>query len=167
MEGVLNLFPFSHFIMSRIAVIGIGNPLMGDDGAGVAVLEILRHRGLPRGVEIIELGSGGLTLLHRMEGFDNVVLVDAVDFRGEPGEVRVFSPDDVRSVKTISYSLHDVDILKVIDLARQMEQCPEVIMIAAIQPESLNPSTELSPSVSTNLQELTDRVQELVMEWVE
>ena len=166
MEGVLNLFPFSYFIMSRIAVIGIGNPLMGDDGAGVAVLDIIRDMDLPD-IEIIELGSGGLTLLHRMEGFDRVILADAVDFGGDPGEVRVFSPDDVSSVKTVGYSLHDVDILKVIELARQMGHCPERIMIAAIQPAKLEHSTVMSEQVRGNLEVLADRIRELVFEWAE
>jgi hydrogenase maturation protease len=161
----LPLFTFS--IMSGIAVIGIGNPLMGDDGAGTAVLDVLSEKGLPDGVEVIELGSGGLTLLHRMEDFESVVLADAVDFGGKPGEVRLFSPDEVDSVKTMGYSLHDVDILKVIELARQMDQCPDRIMIAAIQPENLRPSTELSPSVSANLRDLADRIHELVMKWAE
>ncbi|KYK27951.1 MAG: hypothetical protein AYK23_01940 [Candidatus Proteinoplasmatales archaeon SG8-5] len=152
--------------MSRIAVIGIGNPLMSDDGAGVAVLDILRGIHMPE-VDIIELGSGGLTLLHRMEGFDSVVLADAVDFGGEPGEVRIFSPDDVNSVKTVGYSLHDVDILKVIELARQIDQCPQRIMIAAIQPVKLEHSTEMSEPVRGNLEVLADRIRELVLEWAE
>lgn len=152
--------------MSRIAIIGIGNPLMSDDGAGVAVLDILRDS-VPAGVEIIELGSGGLTLLHRMEGFDSVVLADAVDFGGEPGEVRVFSPDDVNSVKTVGYSLHDVDILKVIELARKMGHCPERIMIAAIQPVNLDHSAEMTSAVRDNLEVLAGKIRELVTEWAE
>ena len=152
--------------MSRIAIIGIGNPLMSDDGAGVAVLDILKES-VPSAVEIIELGSGGLALLHKMESFDRVVLADAVDFGGQPGEVRVFSPDDVNSVKTIGYSLHDVDILKVIELAGQMNQCPERIMIAAIQPASLEHSTEMTPAVRDNLEVLASKIQELVSEWAE
>jgi len=152
---------------SRIGVIGIGNPLMGDDGAGIAVLDILKEYGLPSGAELIELGTGGLSLLHKIEGFNRVVLADAVDFGGEPGEVQLFLPEEVDTIKTVGYSLHDVDILRVIELAKQLEKCPETIVIAAIQPVSLKHSTDLSPQVKANIDVLANKIRDLVNEWAE
>ena len=126
-----------------MAVIGIGNTTMGDDGAGVKVLDLL-----PDIVNKIDLATGGMTLLHKLEGLDTAIIVDAVDFGGMPGEIQIFIPEQVESIKTLGYSLHDIDILKVLDLAKKIGQLPKNVFIAAIQPERLSYSEELSPKVA-------------------
>jgi hydrogenase maturation protease len=146
--------------MKRIAVIGIGNILMSDDGAGVRVLELLKN--LPKNVSIVELATGGMTLLHKLDGLDTAIIVDAVDFGGKPGEVRVFRPEEVKSIKTVGYSLHDLDILKVLELAKQMGTLPKHVFIAAIQPGSLEMGEGLSPEVEGALTELARRIVELL-----
>lgn len=138
--------------LKKTAVIGIGNTLMSDDGAGVRVLEHLHE--LPDHVTIVELATGGMTLLHHLEDYDRVVIADAVDFGGEPGEIRVFNPDEVRTIKTVGYSLHDLDILKVLDLAKQLDMLPDSVRIAAIQPGSLEMKEGLTPNVEAALPEL-------------
>ncbi|MBA3045268.1 MAG: hydrogenase maturation protease [Candidatus Thermoplasmatota archaeon] len=148
--------------MNRVAVIGIGNILMSDDGAGVKVLELLFP--LPKGVVIIELATGGMTLLHQFDGLDKAIIIDAVDFGGKPGEVRVFKPEDVTSIKTVGYSLHDLDILKVLELAGRMGTLPKAVFIAAIQPASLEMGEGLSPEVEGALPELAARVMKLLPE---
>ena len=146
--------------MKRVAVIGIGNVLMSDDGAGVRVLELLHGR-LPENVTFIELATGGMTLLHELEGLEVAIICDAVDFGGQPGEVRVFRPDEVESIKTLGYSLHDIDILKVLELAKRMGQLPEKVFIAAIQPVNLSFSETLSPEIEASLPELASRILEI------
>jgi hydrogenase maturation protease len=146
---------------SRAAVIGIGNVLMGDDGAGVRVLELLSP--LPKDVTVIELATGGMALLHKFDGLDRAVIADAVDFRGSPGEVRIFRPDEVKSVKTVGYSLHDLDILKVLELAESMGTLPKQVFIAAIQPACLEMGEGLSPEVEKALPELASQIIALLI----
>ncbi len=141
----------------RVAVIGIGNTLMGDDGAGVEVLAMLKGR-VPEGVDIVELGTGGINLVHVMAGYDSVVIIDAGDFGGWPGEIRAFEPDDVQSVKTVGYSLHDWDIFTSIGISKKTGDCPGKIRIVAIQPENLKMGEGLSETVKSKLQELADTV---------
>lgn len=143
--------------MKNIAVIGIGNTLMGDDGAGVKVLKLL-----PDSIRKIELASGGMSLLHELDGLDTAIIADAVDFGGQPGEIRIFQPHEVESIKTLGYSLHDIDILKVLELAERMGQLPETVFIAAVQPADIGYSEELSAEVEASLPELASRIMELV-----
>ncbi len=140
-------------------VFGIGNTLMADDGAGVRVLELLTD--MPDNVELVEMATGGMTLLHNFEGVDRAIIIDAVDFGGKPGEVRIFRPEDVFSIKTVGYSLHDLDILKVLDLARTMGTLPKEVFIAAIQPGSLAMGEGLSAEVENTLGELARRIRSL------
>jgi hydrogenase maturation protease len=144
----------------KIAVIGIGNVLMSDDGAGVRVLAILSP--LPKNAAIIELATGGMSLLHKLEGLDTAIIVDAVDFGGKPGEVRVFTPEDVTTIKTVGYSLHDLDILKVLELAKQMGTLPKRVFIAAIQPVSFEMGDGLSSEVESALPELAARIRQML-----
>ncbi len=145
--------------MRKTAIIGIGNALMGDDGAGVRVLELLS---VPKGVRIVELATGGMNLLHELEALDTAIIVDAADFGGMPGDVRIFKPEEVNSIKTVGYSLHDLDILKVLELAGQMGTLPKRVFIAAIQPASLEAGEGLSPQVEKALPRMAALIRELI-----
>lgn len=147
----------------RVAVIGVGNPLMGDDGAGIAVLKLLSKRDLPRGTEILDMGTGGMALLHALAHFDAIVIADAVDMDTKPGTVRTFSPDDVVSVKELRrLSLHEGDIFETIVLARQLGQCPEKITICAIQPKSIAPKIGMTRSVRGKLPMMASQARRAV-----
>lgn len=77
----------------RVLVAGIGNVLRGDDGFGPAVVRTLVEEGLPPGVQVVELGIGGMHLVqHLLDGYDHLVVVDAVDRGGPPGKVYVLEP---------------------------------------------------------------------------
>jgi hydrogenase maturation protease len=69
-----------------VLVIGLGNPLRGDDGVGPRLVEELNHRGLPGEVTALDGGAGGLDLLQVLEGWQRVVVVDAADVGREPGQ---------------------------------------------------------------------------------
>ena len=79
-----------------VLVLGLGNPLRGDDGVGPRVVEELTRRGLPDGVMTLDVRTGGLDLLHTLEGWKRVVAVDAADVGREPGQFVRFTPDQVR-----------------------------------------------------------------------
>lgn len=148
--------------LKTTVVIGIGNTLMSDDGAGVRVLEHLDD--LPEHVAVVALATGGITLLYHLEPYRKVILTDAVDFGGEPGEIRVFTPDEVSSIKTVGYSLHDLDMLDVLALARKLGTHPETVVIAAVQPASLAMKEGLSEAVEQALPGLARRITSLAIE---
>ena len=144
----------------RAAVLGVGNPLMCDDGAGIEVLEALRKMTLPSGVEILDCGTGGMTLLHALADYRAVVIVDAVDFGGKPGEVKSFSPDDAVSIKELKrLSLHEGDAFETIVLARRLGQCPDRITICAIQPKRIEPRQGMTGAVRSSIPELASQVR--------
>jgi len=76
-------------------VIGLGNPLMGDDGIGCLVAERLANDPrLPENVEVIGGGTDLLRYAGRMEGRSRVVVIDAIQGVGEPGSVVSLATDD-------------------------------------------------------------------------
>lgn len=80
----------------RILVAGVGNLLRADDGFGVEVARRLGALTLPAGVRVVETGIAGIALVQELqEGWDALVVVDAVDRGRPPGTVLVVEPDVV------------------------------------------------------------------------
>ena len=78
----------------RLIVACFGNLLRGDDGVGVVLAGQLRSQNPPPDVEVIEVGIGGLSLVHElMTPADGLIVVDAVDLGRPPGTVIVMHPD--------------------------------------------------------------------------
>jgi hydrogenase maturation protease len=127
-------------------VIGLGNPLMSDEGIGVLLVGKLAEKFPGReNVEFYDGGTGGMSLLYKIENRYKVILIDCAKM-GEPaGTIRRFTPDQVRSVKTLGhFSLHEVDILKVLELAAQFGDAPKEVVLFGIEPQSLELGSDLS-----------------------
>jgi len=140
------------------AIIALGNSLMGDDGAGPAALAYLRGMPLPAGVALVDGRTAGLGLLHILADVDLAVLVDAADFGGRPGEIRSFTPSEVRSLRSVPLSSHEGDVLQIIALAAQLGQCPRQIAFCAVQPARIAPVQALTPAVAAGLPALAEEV---------
>jgi hydrogenase maturation protease len=147
----------------KLGIIGIGNTTMGDDGVGVALLEALRDESLPENVSLIDIGTGGLALLHVLARLDAAIILDAVDFGGAPGELRPLSPEGLKSVKQApGISTHEGDVLMTIEMSRELGECPKTIIILAIQPASMQSSMALSPALAERLPEYSQAVLRMI-----
>lgn len=140
-----------------MVVAGIGNVLRGDDGFGPAVIRALEAAGpLPVGVRTVEVGIGGLGLVHElMEGCDALVVVDAVDRSGAPGSLYLLEPEvpEVSSIPEaeralLATDLHEAVPGRVLLMARALGILPPLVRIVGCQPaETEEFSLELSPVV--------------------
>lgn len=141
-------------------IIGVGNPLMGDDGVGIAAIERLSQRVLPDGVEVIDGGTGGITLLTLMEGAGRVVLIDAVEMGREPGTVVRFTPDEVvmTGAGETGLSLHETGLAQVFALGAELGSLPDEIVMFGVQPDSVERRLGLSPRVEQALEPLLDEI---------
>ena len=138
-------------------IIGLGNPLMADEGIGTVLVDELAKLAaagkLPsETVEYYDGGTGGMYLLHTIAERKKVILIDCCLMGAEPGTIRRFTPDDVKSVKQMAHlSLHEVDILNVIKMAKQIGQCPDEIVIFGIEPVSITQQLHLNESIQTKI----------------
>jgi hydrogenase maturation protease len=136
-------------------VVGLGNALMGDEGIGTEIVWRLSERSARHpSAEFVDAGTGGLTILHLMEGRRKAVFVDCALMETAPGTVRRFTPEEVRSTKVLVHqSLHEADLIRVIDMARQLDQAPEEIVLFGIQPERVELRQGLSETLTIRLEE--------------
>jgi hydrogenase maturation protease len=146
-----------------ILILGVGNPIMGDDGAGIRAVELLSERELPANVLIQEAGTPGWGLVSWLEGFASVILVDAVQMGQPPGTWRRFKPDEVELLlEDQSFSLHEPDLACGLALAEALDGLPENLVIYGIEPAQTTPGAPLSPEITANLQPMVDTIADEV-----
>ncbi|MEA3338391.1 MAG: hydrogenase maturation protease [Chloroflexota bacterium] len=143
----------------RMVVIGLGNPLRGDDGVGSRVVEELTHRGLPPGVEVLDGGAIGLGLLDLMEGWERVIIVDAAEMGREPGEFVRFTPADaLLASRPDSFSFHHAGLSETLALAEALGRTIPEMVIFGVQPAEVGWGEGLSQAVGAALPALIDAV---------
>lgn len=134
--------------MKRVLILGLGNPLLGDEGIGVRVVEELKELELPDGVRVVEGSTAGLGLIGLMEGCQRVIIVDAADMGRPPGCIVRFTPSEAQ-LKTAEapLSLHQLGLGEVLALAKALEMAPAELVIIGIQPGRIEMGAGLSPEV--------------------
>src|SRR4030042_2064438 len=103
----------------KILILGVGNPVLSDDGVGIHVARILREKGLP-GVDVEELPASGLELLDVVLGYDKVVIVDAIKTDGGvPGEYYILDEKDFEK-SVHGASPHGINMATALALGRKV-----------------------------------------------
>jgi len=136
-----------------VVVLGLGNPLMSDEGVGCHIIEqFLAQSEKYPSVDFIDAGTSGIAILHYLANRRKAILVDCAYMGAKAGTIKRFTPDEVNSTKKLAHeSLHQVDVLKIIDLAKQLNQCPQQLIIFGIEPESIKPESQLSKTVTAKI----------------
>jgi hydrogenase maturation protease len=135
----------------KTIVVGIGNPILRDDGVGIHIIK--RFRELTEGLDVVidEATTGGMNLLDLILGFDRAVLVDAVSIQDkEVGEVVVIR--DVEKMETAhSTNPHDTSFPEAIAVARKMGQqkVPDDILLVGI---NIRPVYEFGEGLSREVE---------------
>jgi hydrogenase maturation protease len=147
-----------------VIVLGLGNILMSDEGIGVRIVERLQKQASKfPDVEFIDAGTGGMNVLHLIANRTKAVIIDCALMAQSPGTIRRFAPDDVKSVKQVShFSLHDVDILKVLELSKQLDECPQEVIIFGIEPAKVEQGDTLSPILAARMGDYVKLIGESV-----
>lgn len=157
----------------RVLVAGIGNIFFGDDGFGVAVAQRLAQRKQRPGVTVRDFGIRGLDLAYTMQdGYDAVVLIDAVPRGGAPGTIYVIEPD-LDADDEVMPDAHGMDPVRVLRLARSLGGVPPRTLVVGCEPERLTSAeagsaalVQLSPAVSAAIDEAVRQVDMLVAELI-
>ena len=144
-----------------IVVLGLGNPLMADEGVGgFLVNKLLEKKDSYPGIDFIDAGTGGMSILHLITERKKVIIIDCAYMGKQPGTIVRFTPSQINTVKKLlHYSLHEVDIMKVIELARQLNQCPDDIVIFGVEPEKIELQNNLNPALLKKIDEYLETIE--------
>lgn len=136
--------------MRRVAVLGLGNVLMGDDAAGPYVLRLLEAgHDLPAEVDLRDLGTPGPELAHIVEGLDALIVVDTIRVPGgTPGDLRLLRrPDIVKGKVPERLSPHDPSLRGALLAAELLGQSPPEVLLVGIVPGHAELGIGLTPEV--------------------
>lgn len=158
----------------RVLVAGVGNVFLSDDGFGVEVVRALAGR-LPAGVEVVDVGIRGLHLAYRLlDGYDVLVLVDAVRRGGGPGTLHVLEHDlDAPADAPPVLDAHGMDPAAVLSLldglagGTGVERPVGRVLVVGCEPAVVDEGIGLSPAVAAAVEPAARAVTALVDELVE
>lgn len=137
-----------------VLVLGLGNPLMGDDGAGQELLAKLSSLASTWGkqVEFVDGGTQGLALLGVFEGRQAVVFLDAVRLGEKPGAVHVLCGDELmRMGGRRAATAHEGSAAQILAALELLGETPQEIAMIGLEPERIGLGMGLSPSVHRSL----------------
>jgi hydrogenase 3 maturation protease len=141
---------------SAVVILGVGNVLKGDDAAGPLVCERLSGR---LSATVIDAGPAPENYVRpilRKEP-DALLIVDAVDFGGPPGQIRLFEPEQIRK---FAFSTHALSLHLFIDLLRGNSITPEkkgfAVYLIGLQVCHTDLGAPVSPAVERSVRRLAD-----------
>jgi hydrogenase maturation protease len=151
--------------MSRVVVIGVGNPYRRDDGLGPAVVSLLRDRGLGQ-IEVAESDGEPSRLIELWTGASLAVVVDAILTRpAHPGRVhRLSAYHPAVTAGATAASSHGVSLGEAVDLARALDRMPERLLLLAVEAEDVGFGVGLSQPVADAVVAVADEIAELVVQ---
>ena len=137
--------------MKRILVAGVGNRLMGDDGFGPRVTDVLANYHLPRYVDLRDIGTAGITIATDLSDYDVVIFLDSMNLDGEPGKVvkksvKIEEGIDVSS-DLARTTLHEVGLEGLLRFSKSIGTLPSEVILIGCKPKTITVSLDLSPEV--------------------
>jgi hydrogenase maturation protease len=155
-------------MLNKTLVLGIGNPLMQDDGVGVHAIQRLKtiYIDSPQ-VKFLDGGTLSFSLIGMIEDSTNLIVIDAAQIDEEPGTVRTFFGEDMDHLlgQQKNSSVHDVALIDLMSIALLSDKLPVRRALIGVQPECIDWCTEPSSAIQKAIPEICDTVMKLVDKW--
>lgn len=152
----------------RPLVLGFGNILLADDGAGVQLLQRLRRDPRLDGCEFVDGGTMSFNLLSYVEASNSMLVIDAAELGEPPGTIALLegSTMDAFLKSSRRRTVHEVGLIDLLDMARLQETLPARRALMCIQPATIEWSESLSTPVAAALTEASDHARALLQRWL-
>ena len=151
----------------KTLILGIGNPILRDDGIGPRVVKELQGLISDPDTTILETNIAGINLMELLTGFDRAIIIDAIKTGGKAGGIYWLTPDDFGVSQEDFYSQHGVGILQAVYLGRDLAQpMPEEVAIVAIEAEDVHSFGEgLTADVEKTVPVVRKQILAKLEEW--
>ena len=143
----------------HIMILGVGCILFSDEGFGVRVIEKLEETYMfPDNVSVVDGGVLGVNLLGVLSLADQLIVVDVIRNKGNPGDVYRLSGDQIPERIRAKNSIHQVDFLEALTLCQALDKVPETVIVG-VEPFDIETlSIELTPVISAKVAPMIDMV---------
>lgn len=144
----------------NVLIVGLGNPLVGDDGVGNFVIEQLQTRELPPNIRVTDCGTDILKITSHLKNTSRIILIDAVDAGKKAGEIFYFHEKELLTFPGESRGAHLLSVSESLKLLKKVN--PEVekaqILLIGIQPEKVVVGRGLTPPVKKAAREVVENI---------
>jgi hydrogenase maturation protease len=141
----------------RVLVLGIGNLILKDEGIGVHVVRALEERELHPEVELIDGGTATMDLLSLIHKAERIIIVDALKAGRAPGTLYRCLPEELKGTSERPLSLHQIGLLDVLAMARQLGGSPAVVIIG-VEPKEISWGLELTKELQAAVPKVVEAV---------
>lgn len=145
--------------MDHTVVLGIGNLLLKDEGVGIHVVSRMMKMHLPRNVEVVDGATATWDVVSLADGADKLIIVDAMRGGEAPGTIYRLSPDDITVGAEEPLSLHQINLLQMLDVCALIGRQPLTVIIG-VEPKEINFGMELSPEVEERIPQIIELILE-------
>lgn len=147
----------------KVAIVGIGNILYGDEGVGIHVINELKCKFLPPYVEVYDCNTDAFAILEAINGARKAVIVDAMRLGYKPGTVHRFNCEELLKMndKLINFiSFHQLDLVSTLKIAQLTDvyKLPNEIVVFGVEVKSCHYSTEVSNEVKQAIPKIIDKI---------
>jgi hydrogenase maturation protease len=152
-------------LKNNTLVLGIGNVLLGDEGAGIHVVTRLQEEGFT-GADLVDGGTGGLHLLGLIQSYRYVIIADAALDQYPAGNVRIVK---ARYAKDFPHylSAHEIGLKDLLDAAFLLGNVPELSLVAISVKDFREIGLELSPEIKAAVTVAAEKVKELASSFID
>lgn len=152
--------------MSATAILGIGNNLLTDDGAGIHVLQHFETANEDPSVNCIDAGTVGLAIMDRLCDLDGLIAIDAMRLGKPPGTVTVLEGEQMdECLRNHHGSAHEVGLSDLMDALRLSDELPAHRALIGIEPDDIGWGTEPTPGVAAAVPLASAAAQHLIDSW--
>ncbi len=152
--------------MRSIAVVGIGNNLLQDDGVGIHALRYFEQHHAEASVRCLDAGTVGLALMDRLSNLHGLVAVDAMRLGKPAGTVTVLEGEDMdRHLRHHHGSVHELGLSDILDALRLCGDLPANRALVGIEPEQVDWGMQPTHKVAAAIPSATARIRDLVLDW--
>ncbi len=150
-------------MLKKVAVVGLGNTLRRDDGIGILILESLLTLFKQEGVDYLNFGIASFDLVHRMQEYDIILLIDGIDAGLKAAELKIFELKDIfYTLRSAPTSTHEFDLKSLFELYKRFE-LKSKIYVAGIQVQD----TSLGEGVSEPLQKRKEEIVKEIADFID
>lgn len=133
-----------------IIVIGYGNPLRGDDGVGVKIVQKLKKMNFPKHIKIIDGGISGINMLMDIGEFEKLIIIDSIISGGKDGALYRMTPQALLEIEDTVLSTHGPSWISFLKskIESGVKDCWSNVIFYGIEIKNTMIGTELSPKIA-------------------
>lgn len=146
----------------KVLILGLGNPILSDDGVGIKIAEELGEK--IKNVDVVKASIAGLNILELISGYDRLILIDSIKTqKGKPGVVYKMKLEDLSTNLHLTSS-HGIDFATVIEMGKNLGyKLPEIIDIYAVEvKDNTTFSEECTQQVKQSIPKIVEKIKKEV-----